>query len=217
METKTYNFSSIHLSDLRKIVNFNLGNEEKHEHKFDEWFGFAYPISQEEEVFLTKLIKKHYFYLPSYSEEKLKMRFLSVILNQVDFSMGQIQDWYDAAITGIVNKVELRGFADFMVAKGAKTPEKPYFFIQEFKPTQAEKDVEDQLLAEMLIAIENNQSKIFRGGYIIGQYWKFVILEKIAENDFEYFVSESFDSLKLPELKQIYINLQAVKLKYCVD
>jgi hypothetical protein len=44
-----------------------------------------------------------------------------------------------------------------------------------------------------------------------------VILEKIGENQFEYFVSKSFDSLDLDDLKQIYIILQAVKHKYCKD
>ncbi len=105
-------------------------------------------------------------------------------------------DWYEPAFGGMVNKVELTGFVDYMVAKGIKTPEKPYFFIQEFKPQQADKDVEDQLLAEMLVAVEKNESTIFRGAYIIGQLWKFVILEKIGENQFEYFVSQAFDSLK---------------------
>ena len=69
----------------------------------------------------------------------------------------------------------------------------------------------------MLIAIEKNEATVLRGGYIIGQLWKFVIVEKIAENSYEYFVSEAFDSLKINDLKQIYVNLQAVKLKYCQD
>ncbi|TAG40164.1 MAG: hypothetical protein EAZ31_08635, partial [Cytophagia bacterium] len=93
----------------------------------------------------------------------------------------------------------------------------PYFFIQEFKPSIPDKDPEVQLLAEMLVTIEKNKTNILRGGYIIGQIWKFVILEKIGENQYQYFVSKIFDSLDLEDLTQIYIILQAVKHKYCKD
>jgi len=213
-EIKSYNFSTIKFSDLEKMVAIV---PKVNDDKFKEWFEFPYSINESEMIVLSELIKKHRRLLASYSEEKLKMRFLSIILNQVDFSTNRVQDWYDISISGFVNGVELKGFADFMVAEGVKVPHKPYFFIQEFKPTQSDKDVEDQLLAEMLIAIELNQSVQIFGSFIVGQFWKFVILEKIANNQYEYFVSEAFDSLKLVDLKQIYVILQAVKHKYCQD
>jgi hypothetical protein len=72
-------------------------------------------------------------------------------------------------------------------------------------------------LAELLVATEKNKTNIMRGCYIIGRSWFFVILEKIIENQFEYVVSKSFDSLDLEDLKQIYVVLQAVKHKYCRD
>jgi hypothetical protein len=155
--------------------------------------------------------------LTSYQEEDLKAKFLIPILNQVDFMTELYRDWYDASLSGTVNEAKMNGFADYMVAQGIRTPRKAYFFIQEFKPSVPDRDPEVQLLAELLIAIEKNQTIIMRGGYIMGQYWKFVIVEKIGENDFEYFVSKSFDSLDLPDLKQIYVILQAVKHKYCRD
>ncbi|TAD98465.1 MAG: hypothetical protein EAZ97_10855, partial [Bacteroidetes bacterium] len=75
MEKKSYNFSSITFSDLEDIVNVRMGNEQAYLHKFDEWFGFAYSLSDSENFFLEKLIKKHYRLLPSYQEEDLKMKF----------------------------------------------------------------------------------------------------------------------------------------------
>lgn len=212
---KSYNFSTISFADLEEITNINMGSDEEYEYIFDEWFTFPYDISDEENQFLERLIKKHHRLLPSYSEEKLKMRFLAILLDKVDFSMGKIQDWYDAKLSGVINQAELNGFIDFMVAQGTKTPHKPYFFIQEFKPQQASKDVEDQLLAEMLVAIEHNDLEIMRGAYVIGQWWKFVIVQKVKENTFDYFVSQGFDALKIHELTQIYLNLQTIKLKYC--
>lgn len=150
-------------------------------------------------------------------EEDLKMKFLSPILNQVDFLTDKFHDWYDANLSGIVNGVEIKGFAGIMIASGTRSPRKPYFFIQEFKPSMPDRTPEVQLLAELLVTIEKNKTTLVRGAYIIGQYWKFVILEKIGENDFQYFVSSSFDSLDIADLKQIYVILQAVKAKYCQD
>ncbi len=213
-EIKSYNFSTIKFSQLEEIVNLKTIDNDQ---KFDDWFGTAYDLSDDEIMFLTKLIKKHKTRMAAYMEEDLKMKFLSPILNLVEFMTETQNDWYDVALSGIVNGVEIKGFVDIMIAEGTKTPRKPYFFIQEFKPSIPDKDPETQLLAEMLVTIEKNQTNIMRGGYIIGQLWKFVILEKIAENKFQYFVSPAFDALKLPDLKQIYVILQAVKHKYCQD
>ncbi len=102
-----------------------------------------------------------------------------------------------------------------MVAKGKKTPEEPYFFIQEFKRTQNTSDPEDQLLAEMLVAMEINKTNIFQGAFIIGQNWFFVVVEKLKSGNYEYFVSRQFDCLNIENLRQIYINLQAAKKLFC--
>jgi hypothetical protein len=214
IEIKSYNFSTIKFSDLEDLVTII---PKLNYPKFDEWFSYAYIISEAESNILEKLINKHILYLPSYMEEDLKMKFLSPILNQVDFLTEKFHDWYDAALAGMVNGVEIKGFVDIMIAAGTKSPRKPYFFIQEFKPSIPDKDPEVQLLAEMLVTIEKNKTNIMRGGYIIGRNWSFVILEKTGENQFEYAVSKQFDSLDLPDLKQIYVILQAVKHKYCQD
>ncbi len=213
-EIKSYNFSTIKYIDLEDIVNLRVVDNDP---KFDDWFSTPYTLSELENDSLAVLIKKHKTRLSAYMEEDLKMKFLSPILNMVEFMTETQSDWYDAMLSGTVNGVEIKGFVDIMIAKGTQSPRKPYFFIQEFKPSSPDKNPEVQLLAEMLVTIEKNKTNIMRGGYIIGQNWKFVILEKIGENQFEYFVSKSFDSLDLPDLKQIYVILQAVKHKYCRD
>ncbi len=214
MENKSYNFSNISFSDIEKIIDIRL---KLNHSKFDEWFQYHYAISENEITFLDNLLQKHYLHLSSYFEDTLKIKFIGPILNQVDFTAEYIHDWYHASLGGELNGVEIKGFVDYMVATGTREPHKPYFFIQEFKPSIPDKDPEIQLLAELLITIEKNKTNIMRGGYIIGQNWRFVIVEKIAENKFEYFVSKQFDSLDLEDLKQIYIILQAVKHKYCKD
>ena len=214
MEIKSYNFSTIKFPDLESIVQIKPQYKET---KFDEWFGYNYEINETESSFFEKLINKHRLLLNFYLEEDLKMKFLSPILNQVDFLTDDFHDWYDGALSGMVNGVEIKGFTDYMVATGISQAKKPYFFIQEFKPSIPDRNPEVQLLAEMLVTIEKNQTNIMHGGYIIGKNWHFVVLEKVGENQFEYFVSKQFDSLDLEDLKKIYVILQAVKHKYCKD
>ncbi len=211
---KSYNFSSIKYTEIERLVKIK---GKVNDAKFDDWFDFFVDITENDTLFFDTLINKNRLLLPSYSEEKLKMKFISSILNKVDFATDTVQDFYDGTLSGMLNGVELKGFADFMVASGTQEPNKPYFFIQEFKPSIPDRNPEVQLLAEMLVTVEKNQTNIMRGGYIIGQYWKFVVLEKIQENVFEYFVSASFDALDLADLKKIYVILQAVKHKYCKD
>ena len=213
-EIKSFSFSNIKFSDLEEIVSIKAIDNNK---KFDEWFKNPYQINQVENLFLKTLIQKHITRIGFYMEEDLKMKFLSPIFCQVDFITDNSQDWYDATLSGIVNGVEIKGFTDIMIASGTESPRKPYFFIQEFKPSIPDKDPRIQLLAELLVAIEKNKTMIMRGGYIIGRNWHFVILEKLAENKFEYFVSKSFDSLDLEDLQKIYVILQVVKHKYCKD
>jgi hypothetical protein len=213
-EIKSYNFSTIKYSNLEEIVDISIVNNLA---KFDEWFETPYQIKEEEVIFFGNLIQKHRTRMSFYMEEDLKAKFIIPILNLVDFMVAPISDWYDGSLSGMVNGVEIKGFADFMVATGIDQAKKPYFFIQEFKPSLPDRNPEVQLLAELLIAIEKNKTTIMRGGYIIGQFWKFIILEKIGENQFEYFVSPAFDALKLPDLTQIYVILQAVKHRYCQD
>ncbi len=213
-EVKSYNFSNIKFSDLEEIVDIKVVDNDA---KFDEWFETTYDLDDIEILFFKNLIQKNKTRIAFYMEENLRAKFIIPILNLVDFVFESVSDWYDTALSGTLNGVEFKGFTDFMVASGTENPRKPYFFIQEFKPSIPDKDPRVQLLAELLVATEKNKTAIMRGGYIVGRIWFFVILEKLAENKFEYVISKSFDSLDLEDLKQIYIILQAVKHKYCQD
>ena len=145
------------------------------------------------------------------------MKFLSFILNRIDFYSDGVKDWYERGLKCKVGNIMFNGTTDFMVATGLTEPKKPYFFIQEFKKTKISSLPLPQLLAEMIVAIElNNENSIF-GAYIIGKRWDFVYLEKVEENSYRYSISESFDSFKLRDLNAIYKNLQAVKNLYCKE
>jgi len=63
----------------------------------------------------------------------------------------------------------------------------------------------------MISGVELNNILSMRGAYIIGAIWNFVILEKLGENKYQYFVSSNFDSTKIDDLKDIYKNLLHIK------
>ena len=142
------------------------------------------------------------------------MKFLSFLLNQIDFSTNGIKDWYERRLKGKVGDIIFHGITDFMVAKGLTEPKEPYFFIQEFKKTKVSSLPLPQLLTEMVVAIKLNSASSIFGAYIIGKRWDFVYLEKVDEKNYFYTISESLDSFKLEDLKLIYKSLQAIKHIY---
>ncbi len=213
MEKKTYIFSEISFKILNEIADFK---QVRNLEIFKEWFNFHYEISKSDEKFLKILINKNFFNIDFYSELQLSLHFINPILIRVNFLFENYREWFEAEMKGMINGHELRGYLDFMLASGELKPEKPFFFIQEFKKSAPiPKHPRGQLLAQMAVAIEKNKINKIRGAYNIGKYWNFVVLEKISEFKYQYHESESFDALKINDLKKIFIILKSVKHKYC--
>ena len=209
-EVKTYSFSQIDDIDLEKLFDI----EQIYENRiFDEWFNFEYEISDEVANFLQKLLDKNGQLISNYYEEDLKMHFLAPLINRVDFLMmkEKVRSFYDSPLTYKTDKFIFSGETDFVISSGIKRAKKPYFFIQEFKKGKNPTDPEPQLLAEMISAVELNKTKSMRGAFITGENWNFVILEKLGKDKYQYFISKTFNSTKIDELKGIYKNLQFVK------
>ncbi len=218
MMTKKTSFKGIfQFSDMnRKILKMVLDAEPIFDRKkFEDWFNFKYKITDNEIEFLYTLIESHKFHLQYYNKIQLKLQFISPLLSLVNFTDNKFRAWYEHEITGTVNNYKLTGYTDFMVATGKLEPQKPFFFIQEFKKHITISNPLEQLLAEMAVAIEINRTNILRGVYNTGRFWYFVILEKTKKDKFQYYESDCFDCLKIEELKKIYIYLKAVKHKYC--
>ncbi len=209
---KTYSFSEIDYKILKEIANFDQVRNRK---IFKEWFNFKYEIKNSDEEFLKKLIVLNEYNISDYTEFQLQLHFISPLLNKIYFYEENFREWYQWEIFGIVNGKILKGKPDFMVASGKREPEIPFFFLQEFKKQKTNSDPMAQLTAELTVAIEMNKGKKMRGAYNIGRFWFFVVLEKINEEKYKYHESESFDSLKINDLKKIFTILKAVKHKYC--
>ncbi|CAK8722728.1 Restriction endonuclease [Candidatus Electrothrix laxa] len=205
-----YYFSKITDIELRSLVHIkqNFSND-----VFDSWFSDQSPLKKDDIAFLTELLEKEFNFIRIYKEEDLKVKFIAPILNRIDFRdmSREIRDFYEEKITYQADKFIFTGTTDFLISKGLEYSEKPYFFIQEFKKGKESSYPEAQLLAEIIAGIELNKCTIMKGAYIVGAIWTFVIVKKLAEHTYQFFISVNFDSTKIEDLKGIYKNLLFVK------
>ncbi len=210
-EISTYSFSKITDAILKKLVNIEKIYEQ--ESIFEEWFNFNYKIKDDVTEFLQKLIDKNGQLIFDYHEEDLKANFIVPLINKVDFFMmkAKIRNFYNEPLNYKTEKFIFNGRADLMVSSGLQVAIKPYFFIQEFKKSEEFGNPRPQLLAEMISAVELNNWSEIKGTYIIGESWRFVILEKLGKDKYQYFISKVFNSTNIDDLKGIYRNLQFVK------
>ncbi|MBL0707916.1 MAG: hypothetical protein JJW00_02615 [Sulfurimonas sp.] len=210
-EDKPKAFSSVDMKYLREleIINkeFNQG------YQFDIWFKNNIIVSNDVEIFLQKLLDKYGDLINKFNEDTLKVVFIGSILERVNFLDRELKigNYYHKNLTYTNDKIDFNGYCDFYVAKGLDYPEAPYFFIQEYKPSQGGGDPEPQLLAELICAVELNKFEEMKGAYVVGATWNFVILKKLAKDKYQYFVSRDFLSTRIDDLKDIYKNLLFVK------
>jgi hypothetical protein len=206
----SYSFSKITDSLLMELLPIKRVLFSKS--RFDDWFHSDIQLTNSDREFLTTLLSEESEFIRIYKEDDLKAKFIIPILNRVNFRNidYEIREFYYGNLYFETDKFILKGTPDFFISKGLEYPEKPYFFIQEFKKGKDFSDPEPQLLAEMVVALEiSNFSKI-RGVFIQGEDWYFVILEKIGER-YQYYVSDEFNSKELNKLETIFKNLLFVK------
>lgn len=207
----SYNFSKITFSELKSIFNIKrvFGKDEI----FEKWFNSNIEISTKEINFLNELLNEEKDFIEIYKEEDLKVKFIAPILNSIHFrdKDKEIREFYEEKLSYETEKFKLNGICDFVVSKGLEYAEKPYFFIQEFKKSIEGDDPRPQLLAELICAIELNNFTQIKGAYIIGAIWHFVILEKVEEDSYQYYISDGYYSTKIEDLKAIFKNLLFVK------
>lgn len=130
------------------------------------------------------------------------MKFISWVL-----PLGHLKDngkfltYFEKTIFATVEGHYLCTKSDFMVATGIlNLPGNPFFHFQEYKPQLNPKgEPIAQLLEAMLIAqVKNANEKPIYGCEIIGERWRFVILEGKT-----YCISKAFDCTEKDKLLQI--------------
>ncbi len=165
------------------IETFNLNRIKEYQTPLmKEWLDVQNPIFDivEQGIFDRKL-KQAINDLEGWSEEDLKMKFITHILD-----LGLLTDekgvigYFDKIISATVEGIFLKVKSDFMMAKGILNVHKqPYFHFQEYKPKlNPTGEPMAQLLEAFLIGqTQNKVLKPLYGIEIVGEYWKFVILE----------------------------------------
>ncbi len=159
-------------------------------------------LSNTEQDNFTHTLEKGIKYLSTWSEEDLKMKFISPVLE-----LGNVMEdekfasFFDKKLAAQVQGHFLSVKADFVVAKGLMDfMQKPYFHFQEYKPDKNPTgDSMAQILEAFLIAqVLNDDGKPLYGCEVNGANWKFITME----ND-SYCVSEIYNSTDKEDLLQI--------------
>ncbi len=185
------------LFNLKRIVTYQTP-------LMEEWLAVENPIlNVVEQYIFDKKYKEAINNISGWSEEDLKMKFISDIIELGHLEAGNdIVTFFDKMISAKVEGKLLTVKADFMMAKGLLDVfTTPYFHFQEYKPYKKPSgDSMAQLLEAFMIAqVKNKDSKMpFYGVETIGKQWSFVIMEGK-----EYCVSKSFDCTDKEDLLKI--------------
>ncbi len=180
----------------------------------DEWLDVELPIFNDIERYIfDDLYADGVENILGWSEEDLKMKFLSFIIKLGDLSdKGKIVTFFDKKITGIVEGISLSVKSDFMLAKGfMNIYDTPFFHFQEYKPQiNPTGEPMAQLLEAFLIAQEKNRYAGFEiplyGCEIIGKQWCFVVMERKR-----YCISTVYDCTNREDLLKIIAILRKFK------
>lgn len=150
--------------------------------------------------FVLDMLKKHLLEKAHiWNEDELKMFFIGPLVELAELGTNIFQPFTQRSFSVVYNGEEIGGRVDFMVAKGRRVPEQPYFCIHEYKQeTDKEGDPLGQLLIAMVAAQIVNEYKFpILGAYVIGRNWFFVTLEENQYAKTDAYVASSEDIFQI--------------------
>lgn len=174
----------------------------------DEWLSRPVEVSSEEirevDLFRSRLEKN----FDSWNEEELREQFIGPIFAIVDPNIPyRFRYFAKRKLEGQVGEHWLSGEPDGMIAAGYRSPKQPYFSFQEYKKDiDPDGDPAGQCLAAMLVAQAiNEDDKPIYGCYVVGEIWRFLILEGK-----KYRISSSYSAAS-EEVIEVYKVLKNLK------
>ncbi|MEY4927657.1 MAG: hypothetical protein RI894_2093 [Bacteroidota bacterium] len=172
-----------------------------------DWLNSSVDLSKDDSLYLEGLRARLEMYADSWNEEELKLKFISLLLDKVNYERATYNGFANRKLTFKHNGKTIAGVVDFMVASGRYEPKKPYFCFHEYKKEKgSDNDPRGQLLIAMLAAQQiNDDSQPVYGVYVLGRMWFFVVLH--GKN---YCVSNDFSATQSTELQQIFSVLKAL-------
>lgn len=114
----------------------------------------------------------------AWNEVELENKFISPLIMLAKIDDRKIGYFLEHPLAAEVGDYALSGTVDGMIAKGFRSPDIPYFCMNEYKRGMNQDGNPDgQALAAMLVArqLNGNQKPIY-GLYIIGTFWNFMVL-----------------------------------------
>lgn len=175
---------------------------------------------------LATLCKKLNFYIRGWNETELREKFIAQIVEMIDFDNPElaIAAFSERFIEANYENKRVRGKADLMVANGEFRPEKPFFFLHEYKKKKdSSNDPVGQMLGAMcvsqLLNLELSVQNLFQEGrplddlqifgcYVLGRFWFFSHLDWQKQH---YYISKAYDATDEADLQIIYKMLKAQK------
>jgi hypothetical protein len=155
------------------------------------WLGIDRELSPDLYTALEKIKNDLSIKVEYLNEEELKSHYLIKMFDLIDFEdFGRYRTFLGRQLTAQRDGLLLNGEVDFMIATGKSTPDKPFFFLHEYKQElKRDNDPLGQLLIAMLAAQTRNETEdIIHGCYIVGRFFFGVILDGTT-----YSVSKAFD------------------------
>jgi hypothetical protein len=159
----------------------------------DELSTLVLPVDEPNRNAIEVLRLRLFDYVDSWNEDEIKFLFISPFINLVNYMSDNYKIFmqrtmsvqYDNGTKTTIGKVE------FMIAKGKQIPQKPFFFLHEYKQeNRRDNDPLGQLLIAMVAAqVQNKDNEVLYGCYVSGRNWFFVVME--GKN---YVVSNAFNA-----------------------
>lgn len=177
----------------------------------DELSTLVLPVDEPNRNAIEVLRLRLFDYVDSWNEDEIKFLFISPFINLVNYMSDNYKIFmqrtmsvqYDNGTKTTIGKVE------FMIAKGKQIPQKPFFFLHEYKQeNRRDNDPLGQLLIAMVAAqVQNKDNEVLYGCYVSGRNWFFVVME--GKN---YVVSNAFNATN-DDIFQLYAILLFFKQK----
>lgn len=205
----TRTFGSFTFDVVEKMFNIQEVNQLP---LLEEWLSAPLNINEHQKYELDRL-KKHLVKKANiWNEDEFKMFFIGPLIEVAEIGNDIFQAFTQRSFSIKIDEEEIGGRVDFLIAKGRRVPELPYFCIHEYictEPSRSEQEADNsgdpigQLLIAMMAARQLNENKHpLLGAYVIGRLWFFVV----TDNQ-QYAKSTGYDATK-DDIFQIFAILQ---------
>ncbi len=200
MKPKWYsNFSEWPIGQVELAFNLQRNDELP---DFKQWLESRKEIDPITDQRLNELRLELQRFVSAWNEYELFGRFIGPLLSLIRF-WGRTYNLFHNRVLSLhlADNRKTAGQVDAMVAAGIEQPERPYFFIHEYKRgLNAEGDPQGQLLITMIAAQHlNADGEPLYGCYIVGPYWRFVYLDATT-----FAESQGYDATDAAELRIIW-------------